>query len=257
VTFSATPLLAIVLVALIAITTRRIRQEGHLQPGGAQAIYLLLAVLIAWGALTSTLAIRGVYASPGFLSLLPGLWLPFVPFILAIGGIAVFSRLRSAVRIVVDHTPWSRLVYVHAMRVLALGTIGKAIAGTFPMYFALLVGVPDLLFGVSAFLVGRQVSDHSLSRAFFIAWNLIGVAVVLPAAPLGQMGLPGPLHVFTAEPTAERLFVFPMVLAPSLIVPMFVLMNIATAWRLIERPDGGPPASEFGSSAGGADGDTT
>jgi hypothetical protein len=202
-------------------------------PPGSRAVYLLLIVLFGWGIASSTLAVTGVYLSPSFLSLLPGLWLPFIPFILAIGGALTFPGLRSALSTVVDYTPRHWMILLNCLRILAIGTIIKATRGEFPAYFAFLVGIPDMIFGLSALIVGLKERRRRLSHRFLIIWNLIGVAVVLPAAPIIQMGLPGPLQIFTSEPTAERALDFPMVLAPSLIVPMFVLLNILVAWRLI------------------------
>jgi hypothetical protein len=124
----------------------------------------------------------------------------------------------------------SRRSHAHGARWTSL----KAVAGQFPAYFALLVGAPDLLFGLSALVFAWQTSIRQLSQRFLIAWNLIGVAVILPAAPLIQLGLPGPIQIFTSEPTAEKLLDFPMVLAPSIIVPTLVLLNLVMAWRLIE-----------------------
>ena len=85
--FSTVPFLLIILITLFAINVRRIRIQGHLDQSGARMIYWLMAILLCWGIASSTLAITGVYLSPSFLSLLPGFWLPFVPFILAIGGV--------------------------------------------------------------------------------------------------------------------------------------------------------------------------
>ena len=231
---STTPLLFVAILALIALAVRRVRVQGYLNLRGARAIYALLTLLFAWGVATSMLAIGGVYASPSFFSLLPGLWLPLIPFLMAIGATLIFPVLREALRCVVDNTPKSWSIFPHGLRILAIGTIIKAVAGQFPAYFAFLVGAPDLLFGGSALILGWQASVRHLSQRFLIAWNLIGVAVILPAAPLIQLGLPGPIQIFTSEPTAEKLFDFPMVLAPSIIVPTLVLLNLVTAWRLIE-----------------------
>lgn len=233
--FSTVPFLVIAIVVLVAMATRRVANQGQLSRREVRSVHLLLAVLVGWGVLSSTLALTGVYASPRFLSLLPGLWLPFVPFVLAIGGTVISPDLRSALRSAVNHTPRHWQIYVHAARILAIGTILKARAGEFPAYFAYLVGVPDLIFGLSAFIVGRQALADRLHRRSLIAWNLVGVAVILPASPLMQMGLPGPLEVFTSEPTASRMLEFPMVLAPTLVVPMFVLLNMVAAWVLISR----------------------
>ena len=82
--------------------------------------------------------------------------------------------------------------------------------------------------------MGRRASEGSISRRAVGWWSLAGALVIVPAAPLvAQMGLAGPLQVFTAEPSATALFVYPMVLAPTLIVPLFVLFNLLTAQALI------------------------
>ena len=161
---SATPLLLLVLLALIAMATRRTARQRRLSAGEARSIYSLLALLAGWGVVTSTLAIMDFYSSPRFLELWPGLWLPLVPFVLVIGSILIFSRLRSALRAVTAQTPWHFQVYVHAMRILAIGTMVKAFAGVFPAYFAFLVGIPDFLFGASAFLFGRYAYRRTPSR---------------------------------------------------------------------------------------------
>ena len=234
---STTPFLLLVLIALIALATRSASHRGRVTGGEARSIYVLLGVLGSWGVVTSTLAIADVYSSPTFLALLPGLWLPLFPFILTFAGMLFFPRLRSGLRTVLAETPWHRQIYVHAIRVLAIGTFIKVIAGEFPAYFALLVGIPDLLFGASAFFFGRYASHRPPSRRALITWNLAGIAAVLPAPLLIQMGLPGPLQVFTGSPTGERLFDFPMVLAPTIVVPIFLLLNMAALWRVFEtRP---------------------
>jgi hypothetical protein len=51
------------------------------------------------------------------------------------------------------------------------------------------------------------------------------------------MGLSGPLHVFDGPPASEALFVFPMALAPTVVVPFFLLLNLwSAAWLWLRRP---------------------
>lgn len=233
--FSTTPVLLIAFVVAIVLTTRKIANKGHLTARRVQAIYLLLTVLVAWGILSSAFALTGVYSTPKFLSLLPGLWLPFIPFVLVIGGLLIFPQLSSAIHSLVDHTLWNQMIFFQALRILALGTLFKAYMGLFPIYFALYVGIPDLMFGVSALFVGYHASRKGLSQRSLIIWNMIGAAIVMPAAPLLQMGLPGRMQIFTAEPSAQRLFDFPMVIAPTLVVPLFFLFNILAVWSLMKR----------------------
>ncbi len=224
---SATPFLLLVLLGLMAAATRRTAGRGRLRTAEALTIYALLIVFAAWGVLSSALAITDIYSRPDFLALLPGLWLPLVPFAIAIGGALLFARLRSALLAVINDTPLHWQILVHGMRVLAIGTFIKVYAGEFPAYFALIVGVPDFLFGVSAFIFGHHARRRTPSRRTLIAWNLVGIAAVISAPLLAQMGLSGPMQIFTSEPTAEALFDFPMVLAPTIVVPVFLLLNMA------------------------------
>lgn len=70
----------------------------------------------------------------------------------------------------------------------------------------------------------------------FLVWNVVGVLVIVPAAPIIlQLGLPGPLQVFTSLPDARAVFTHPMSIAPMIGVPLFVLVNQWVAWRLWEQ----------------------
>ena len=54
-----------------------------------------------------------------------------------------------------------------------------------------------------------------------------------------QMGLPGPLQVFDGPPASEALLVYPMALAPTVVVPIFLMLNLwAAAWLYLRRPMG-------------------
>ena len=58
----------------------------------------------------------------------------------------------------------------------------------------------------------------------------------MPAAPIVlQLGLPGPMQLFTGLPDARAVFAYPMSIAPMIGVPLFVLLNLGAAWRLWER----------------------
>jgi hypothetical protein len=70
------------------------------------------------------------------------------------------------------------------------------------------------------------VSDRVL-----LFWHLTGaLAIVLP--------LVGLMHLFMTEPLFAELFSFPMVMAPVLVVPTLVMLNMLVVWRLFERTRG-------------------
>ena len=108
--------------------------------------------------------------------------------------------------------------------------------GEFPAYFEYGVGIPDFLFGVSAFWIGRKAMQGEITEKGFLVWNLVGALVIVPSAPiLLQLGLPGPVQVFTSLPDARAILTYPMSIAPMIGVPLFVLVNLWVAWRIWER----------------------
>jgi len=128
---------------------------------------------------------------------------------------------------------------LQAVRISAAGTLIKTLQGDFPLYFELGVGIPDLLFGFSALAIAWAVSSGRIGWRGLAVWNLVGFAVVaLPAVLLAQMGLPGPMQVFHGPPASEVLLVYPMALAPTVVVPFFLMLNLwAAIWLFIRRPD--------------------
>ena len=227
------PALALVVLGAVAGLARRSVRRGVIDTRSARHLYALVVAWAVWGLASAALALSGAYTSQMFYTLLPGLWIPFVPVLIFAAYFALSASLRDGLGHVIDHTPLHWLVYFHALRISAIGTAFETVRGKFPESFELFVGVPDLLFGLSALYVGRRVQRGSIGRRGVAMWSLVGAIVIVPAANLvTQMGLPGPMMVFTTEPTAAVLFIYPMVLAPTLIVPLFVLFNLVTAQRL-------------------------
>ena len=227
------PALALTVLSFVLAITRRAGDTGAIEQRDAWHIRALVVVWAAWGFASAALSLSGTYASESFYALLPGLWMPLVPALIFALYFAVSRGPRDALAKVIDATPLHWLVYLHALRISAVGTAFETARGKFPESFELAVGVPDLLFGLSALYVGGRVHEGSIDRRGVAAWSLAGAALIVPSAPLiAQMGLPGPLMLFSTPPTATALFEYPMVLAPTLIVPLFVLFNLLTAQRL-------------------------
>jgi hypothetical protein len=101
----------------------------------------------------------------------------------------------------------------------------KALGGEITSSFPLWVGIPDFLFGVSALGLGLLMSRKSISHRFLIRWNLVGAAVIL--LPLFAM-----MPYWMNEPGFLFIFEFPMILAPSIVVPLFISLNCLMAWSI-------------------------
>ena len=226
---SLTPiLLAIELGFVFALawrTSRLAPAEGTIKP-----VYVYLLWVTTYGIITSILGARGVYISDDLLKWLPGLWLQLITIGVIVLPVVLFKDLRNGLRRIVDNTPWHWFAYFHGLRIAALGTTYKTIIGEFPESFEIFVGIPDLLFGISAFWIAGKAKRGEISEKGFMIWNLVGAFVIVPSAPIVLQ-----LQVFTSLPDARAVLTYPMSIAPMIGVPLYVLINLWVAWRFWER----------------------
>jgi len=233
--FSITALLLAIELGFVFFLARR---SSRLPQSGIHAvsIYAFLLWVTTYGIVSSILGAQGFYISEEMLKLLPGLWLPLVAVFVCVLPVVFFKNVRNALREIVDTTPLHWLAYFHALRIGALGGAYKTHIGEFPYYFEYIAGYPDILFGISALWIGRKIKRGEIKEKTFMIWNLIGLFIIIPSSLIVlQLGLPGPLQVFTSLPDARAVFTYPMSIAPIIGVPLFVLINCGVAWRLWER----------------------
>lgn len=196
-----------------------------------KAILIPIVGLTTWAAITILLGITRISESENFYQLYPALWLPVIPIAIIFASL-ILPKVREGIGSILTATPASWLVLVQAGRISALGTAYHTLQGTFPLYFEVAVGIPDLCFGFSALIVAILAIQHKLGSRTLIIWHLLGCLIIVPTAPLLlQLGLPGALQVFTQPPTAEAVYTFPLSLAPMIIVPNFVTFNLLGIWR--------------------------
>ncbi len=232
---SMTPVLLAVELGFLFFLARRC-ERGAGVPVVMAPVYLFLVWVTAYAILTSVLGARGLYVSEAMLRLYPAFWLQLVTVAVCVLPLVFFAQVRAGMRRIVDVTPLHWFAWFHALRITALGTAAKTASGEFPLYFELLVGLPDLAFGLSALWVAHLLKQERMGARGFLWWNLAGALIIVPSAPvLIQLGLPGPLQVFTALPDARAVMTYPMSIAPMIGVPLFVLVNLWVAWRLWER----------------------
>ncbi len=230
--WSTVPFLAAVVPGFLLVLARRLHRQGRLGVAEGRWIAALAGLLVGWGGLSGLLAGAGVYGRPTFRALMPEYWLPFVPVAMVVALVSLVRPLRKGLAMLAEETPAQWLTGIHQLRVLALGSILKAAQGTFPRGFAWYVGIPDLLFGISAILLTLAIlRGWRPGRRWLACWHLTGAMVILvPATALMQ--------VFRREPLFDALWAFPMVLAPTLVVPSLVMLNLLVVWRALAP---GPP----------------
>ena len=224
--FSLLPVLLFFQVGFLALMGHYAFKKNIIKRGELIALYGLMVLLSGWCVASGYLAYAGVYTSEHFLNALPGLWLPLVPVALAILPLVSIPVLRSGILKSAQATPRPWFAYLQALRISALGTAIKTMQGEFPVAFEVFVGIPDLLFGISALWVAHALKRGRLSDRSWIVWNAVGAAIILISGLIViNMSLPGPFAVFSEPPTFLVAFEFPLALAPTATVPLFVAYN--------------------------------
>lgn len=232
--FSTIPFLFLLLLAFWLWRTRSAHCRKKLSNEQAVSILVWLVILILWGVTTSTLSICGVYASSAFLALLPGFWIPLIPMLLSAGLYTTWPVFRVAVQSVVTETPRQSFITIQALRIAAIGGLYKATQGLMPATFTFWVGIPDFLYGASALILAIPGVYQQMNSRLLGLWNIAGIGIIFATAPfIFQMSLPGPLYFFQNLPDGRALLEFPMVLAPTLVVPFFLIINAIVADHLL------------------------
>ncbi len=207
------------------------RQKGYINKTQFKATFIPVIGLTFWTAIAIYLGISGTSSSDNFYQLYPALWLPVIPIAIVFASF-ILPTVRQGITSTLTATPAHWLILFQAGRISALGTAYHTLQGTFPLYFEVIVGIPDLCFGFSALIMRILAMQPKISSRALIIWHFVGFLIIVPTAPLLlQLGLPGTLQVFAQPPTAEAVYVFPMSLAPMMIVPTFVTFNLLGIWR--------------------------
>ena len=225
--FSTLPLIVLAVAAFpsaLAMNAYRVRRIVKTD------LVLVLAfsgLIVAWVGVTGYVAYAGFYRTGFFLSLLPGLWMPLVPLIVLAVPLTIVPRLRSALWVSGLAAPRHWFAYFQATRIAAVGTAVKAYRGEFPATVEWLVGVPDMLFGISAVWVASRMRQGHLSDQAWYAWHAIGAGIILVVGMVViNISLPGPFQWLQESPTFEVAFDFPLALAPTAVVPLQAAANL-------------------------------
>ncbi len=221
--YSILPIFVAVVFMFCAGITRRAKSHQAINAAEALSVYTLLVAFFAWTLTAVVLGIRGTHVE--LMARVPLLWQSFVPVVLLSTAFTFSRRLRSGLRGISTSTPGYWLVFIQALRIGALGGIMKGIRGEITSGFVFWIGIPDFLFGVSALVVGWLLLRKAVGPRFLIAWNLVGFAlIILPTFV--------PMNYWMNEPGFTFIFEFPMILAPSIVIPTFISLNLLHAWGI-------------------------
>ena len=223
---STLPFLFVTQVVFMALAVRSAQRTDRLSPDRARPLYIVIALLVLWAPISASLALKGVYTQPAVLERLPGLWVTMVPVLVFMVPWGLSADFRDSINSVVDAVGVHKIVLFEGLRVLAIGGIIKGLKGEFSPEIAFYLGIPDFVFGALSLLAGYLLYQKSLDLKWVLALNVYGFVIIVPGGQvLMNLGIPGPWHIIHSTPDMVSMFEYPMALAPTVVVPIFITLN--------------------------------
>jgi hypothetical protein len=134
---------------------------------------------------------------------------------------------------------FGNVLLFQSLLILAIGGIIKSITGEFSPYYGYFVGIPDFIFAIFAIIALVLNYRKELSKRVYYAIMIYGILVIIPVGMiLINTGLPGPLFIYDGNPGISTIFEFPMALAPTVVVPLFIIVSavvLAIEFGLIKK----------------------
>jgi hypothetical protein len=193
-----------------------------------QAVLASATVLIGWLAVAIALSAAGLYHVNG--SAIPtiqyGILLPIL-----IGALMIW-RSEAAKRIL-DAVPQSWIVGVQLYRALGVIFLILYAGGKLPSLFAWPAGLGDIAIGLLAPVVGLAYARAPREAAGLVrAWNVFGILDLIVAVTTGFLTAPSWLQSIEIQPSSELMTVLPMVLIPVYLVPLSIVLHLASLAKL-------------------------
>jgi hypothetical protein len=205
-----------------------LRSAGWTADDCAATFRAATITVIGWFLLTLALASADAYR--GTADRMPtiqyGILIPIL-----IGGLLIWRSPRLAR--IIDAVPQHWLIGVQLYRALGVIFLILYATGKMPGLFAWPAGLGDVLAGVLAPVVAIAYRRGPRENADLVfAWNLFGLADLVVAVTAGFLTSPSPFQLFAFDLPNELVSQFPLVLIPVFLVPVSVLLHLASLTKL-------------------------
>ncbi|MBW9271240.1 MAG: hypothetical protein K1566_16495 [Candidatus Thiodiazotropha sp. (ex. Lucinisca nassula)] len=225
-TLSIVPIYLVVVFFFCFLLVRYASKNQLIDTAEQRKILLLLLAFILWSVSIAFLALDNRHVA--LMSSVPLLWQAFVPVMIWVTAFVLSADLRSGLLKIAMHTPAQWFVLLQALRIGAIGGIVKGLNGDISSGYVFWIGIPDFLFGLSALVIGLLMFKREVKSPLLMVWNLIGFALIFFPTFL-IMGY------WMSEPGFVFIFEYPMILAPGMLVPLLISMNLLHAWGLFQK----------------------
>lgn len=208
---AAAPLIALIALALVLIPGSRQRALATTS----------LGILVTWYAVVYAFAEAGAFRVAGPDGI-PTLAVAFIPVAVGLPVLLLSGPVR---RMLTEPGVPAGLIAVQTYRLVGGSFLLLFAVHRLPAIFGILAGGGDLLVGASAWAVANSVRKGRLARG--VIWNLLGLLDLVVAVSLGVAFSP-PFHLSPDGITTAALTVLPNVLVPAFLVPVSILLHVAS-----------------------------
>lgn len=191
----------------------------------------LIFGLLAWSAAAFWLGLIGAYvAAPNSIPTIEfGI---MAPIALGIGAYLAVPSVREVVR----RLPHAWLIGLQLYRAGGAIFIVLWSLGLLPGIFALPAGIGDVLIGVTApFVALGYARSGGKARTAVLAWNLLGLLDLTIALTGGFLTTPSRFQMFAFDAPNLLVTQFPLVIIPTFIVPLSILLHLASLAKLASK----------------------
>jgi hypothetical protein len=227
---------AVVAVTLVGLRRSLSRAEFTVR-NRRLGFWSISALLVIWFFAALFLSWSGFYhGAPSRIPTIPfGLLIPIA------AGVVLFWRW-PLLRRIIESVPQSWIVSVQAYRVEGLIFLTLYAGGWLPGAFAWPAGVGDVIVGLLAPVMGAAYMRGARgSTGMLRAWNLLGIADLVVAVSTGFLTSPSPLQLLALDKPNELISSFPLAMIPVFLVPLSVLLHLAS-WQKLHRTENGQRA---------------
>lgn len=198
-----------------------------------------LLVLLAWLGLQGALSLSGFYTvTTGWPPRLALLLLPPLVVIFVLLGTAAGRRYLTGLRL-------ETLTLLHVVRL----PVERVLLGLFlhragPQSMTFEGRNWDILLGLSAPLVCYLVRSQRIGYNMLLAWNVLGLGLLLNIVVLAVLSAPSPLQRFAFEQPNVAILYFPYARLPAVVVPIVLLAHVVALRQLAKSVAGPLSASQ-------------
>jgi len=192
----------------------------------AAAFRITAVILISWFLVALALGLAGAYkAAPDRVPTIQyGIFIPLV-----IGAWLIWRS--PAVGRIIDAVPQPWIVGVQFYRALGVVFLILYATNKMPGLFALPAGIGDVAVGLLAPVVALAYARDARQNAVRVTtWNILGILDLVVAITTGFITSRSAL--FSYEPANELIAIFPLVLIPVYLVPLSLLLHLASLAKL-------------------------